>query len=148
MNLKNRLPSVITGISKGQLNAHIRLDWRSQPLSVIVTSSAVDDMKLEVGDVVDVIFKASDVILAKGLGGQISARNIMHGTVSDVREGFPLALVTIDTGEDKVSAELTLSSLKDMNIKIGDELDAVIKSSELILAKKTVNHRGTEARRK
>jgi len=148
MNMKNRLPSIITGISKGKLNSHVTLKWRSKPLSVIITSSSVEDMQLEVGDDVDVIFKASDVIVAKELSGQISARNIMHGTVSDVREGFPLALVTIDTGEDKVSAELTLSSLKDMNIKIGDELDAVIKSSELILAKKTVNHRGTEARRK
>ena len=137
MNLKNRLPSIITGISKGQLNAHITLDWRSQPLSVVITSSAVDDMKLEAGDAVDVIFKASDVIVAKGLSGQISARNIMRGSISDIREGFPLALVTIDTGEDRVSAELTVSSLKDMGLKTGDEVDAVIKSSELILAKKT-----------
>ena len=136
MNLKNSLPSIITGISKGQLNAHITLDWRSEPLSVIITTTSVEDMKLKLGDTVDVIFKASDVIVAKGLSGQISARNIMHGIVSDIREGFPLALVTIDTGEDAVSAELTVSSLKDMEIKIGDELEAVIKSSELILAKK------------
>lgn len=136
MKLKNRLASVITGINKGQLNAHIMLDWRSKPLSVIITSSSVEEMHLAIGDAVDVIFKASDVIVAKDLRGQISARNRMRGTVSDVREGFPLALVTIDTGEDKVSAELTLSSMKDMNIKIGDELEAVIKSSELILAKK------------
>lgn len=136
MNLKNNLPSIITGINKGQLNAHITLDWRLKPLSVIITSSSVEEMQLAIGDAVDVIFKASDVIVAKDLSGQISARNRMRGTVSDVREGFPLALVTIDTGEDKVSAELTLSSLKDMNIKIGDELEVVIKSSELILAKK------------
>jgi molybdopterin-binding protein len=103
---------------------------------VVITSSAVDDMKLEAGDAVDVIFKASDVIVAKGLSGQISARNIMRGSISDIREGFPLALVTIDTGEDKVSAELTVSSLKDMGLETGDEVDAVIKSSELILAKK------------
>lgn len=137
MNLKNCLPSTITDISKGQLNAHVTLDWNSQPLSVIITSSSVGDMKLEAGDVVDVIFKASDVIVAKDLRGQISARNIIHGTISDVREGFPLALLTLDTGVEKVSAELTVSSLRDMGLKIGDEVDAVIKSSELILAKKT-----------
>ncbi|MDT8317369.1 MAG: TOBE domain-containing protein [bacterium] len=136
MNLKNRLPSIVTAVRKGALNAHIGLKWREISLSVIITSASADEMELREGDNVDVLFKASDVIIAKGLSGKISARNILPGKVKEITEGFPLAMVRLDCKGDKVTAELTLSSLKDMGFKPGDKVDAVIKSSELILAKK------------
>ena len=136
MNLKNRLPVKITGIKKGKLNAHISLDWRSLPMSVIITSNSVDEMRLEEGDPIEVLFKASDVIIAQGLSGKLSARNILPGIITGITKGFPLAMITLDCKEDKVAAELTISSLEDMDLKAGDRVDAVIKSSELILAKK------------
>ena len=136
MNLKNRLPVKITGIKKGKLNAHIALDWRLIPMSVIITSNSVDEMRLEEGDLIEVLFKASDVIIAQGLSGKLSARNILPGIITGITKGFPLAMITLDCKGDKVAAELTLSSLEDMDLKAGDRVDAVIKSSELILAKK------------
>lgn len=136
MNLKNRLPVKITGIKKGKLNAHISLDWRSRPMSVIITSSSADEMRLEDGDAIEVLFKASDVIIAQGLSGKLSARNILPGIITGITRGFPLAMINLDCEGDKVAAELTLSSLEDMGLEVGDEVDAIIKSSELILAKK------------
>ena len=135
MNLKNRLPVKITGIKKGKLNAHISLDWRSLPMSVIITSSSAYEMRLEEGDPIEVLFKASDVIIAQGLSGKLSARNILPGIITGIIKGFPLAMITLDCNGDKVAAELTISSLEDMGLKVGDRVDAVIKSSELILAK-------------
>ncbi len=139
MNLKNRLPVKITGIKKGKLNAHISLDWRSLTMSVIITSSSADEMRLEEGDNIELLFKASDVIIAQGLSGKISARNILPGIITGITRGFPLAMINLDCNGDKVAAELTLSSLEDMRLEIGDEVDAIIKSSELILAKKILD---------
>jgi len=136
MNLKNRLPVKITGIKKGKLNAHISLDWRSLPMSVIITSRSADEMRLEEGNLIEVLFKASDVIIAQGLSGKLSARNILPGTITGITRGFPLAMINLDCRGDKVAAELTISSLEDMELKVGDKVDAVIKSTELILAKK------------
>ena len=136
MNLKNRLPVKIAGIKKGKLNAHISLDWWSLQMSVIITSRSADEMRLEDGDNIEVLFKASDVIIAQGLSGKISARNILPGIITGITRGFPLAMINLDCKGDKVAAELTLSSLEDMGLEVGDEVDAIIKSSELILAKK------------
>ena len=105
-------------------------------MSVIITSASADEMRLEGGDHIEVLFKASDVIIAKGLSGKISARNILPGIITEIARGFPLAMVRLDCKGDKVAAELTLSSLEDMGLEVGDEVDAIIKSSELILAKK------------
>lgn len=136
MNLKNRLPATITGIKKGKLNAHVNLEWEGIPLSIIITSTSCDEMKLEEGDEIEALFKASNVIIAKGLSGKLSARNILPGRIIEIKEGFPLALVTLDASGHRIAAELTVSSVKDMALEVGEEVEAVIKSSELILAKR------------
>ena len=136
MNLKNRLPAVVTGIKKGKLNAHINLEWDGMPLSVIITSTSAEEMELIEGVEVDALFKASDVILAKDLSGQLSARNIFDGKITEIVKGFPLAMVTVQADGCLVSAEITVSSLDNMGMEVGDNVQVVIKSSELILAKK------------
>lgn len=135
MNLKNRLSATIKGIKKGSLNAQIVLEWHGIPLSGIITSASAEEMRLTEGETVEVLFKASDVIIARGLAGRLSARNIFEGTITEIRRGFPLAMVTLDCHGCTLSAELTVSSVDDMELQPGDEVKAVIKSSELILAK-------------
>ncbi len=135
MNLKNRIPAKVSAVKKGKLNAHVDLMWESTPLSVIVTSGSADDMNIKKGEHIEVRFKASDVILAKNIGGFISARNIFKGTVRKITKGFPLAMVSININGTVIAAEITLNSLKDMNLATGDQVEAIIKSTELVLAK-------------
>ncbi|MDH3973479.1 MAG: TOBE domain-containing protein [Deltaproteobacteria bacterium] len=135
MNLKNKLPSTIKEVKKGKLNAHVSLEWKDIPLSVIITSASADEMGLVRGDRVDALFKASDVILARGLSGQLSARNVFSGKIVELKKSFPLAMVDINASGCMVCAEITLSSLEAMGLKEGEDVDVVIKSSELILAK-------------
>ena len=135
MNLKNRLPACITSIKKGKLNAQVDLDWKGVPLSVIITTASAEEMSLEEGDKVEALFKASDVILAKDLSGILSARNIFGGSIDEVIRSFPLAMVNIESGGCSIRAEITLSSLEKMSLEKGDPIQAVIKSSELILSK-------------
>lgn len=136
MNLNNRLSSTIKEIKKGKLNAQINLDWQGVPLSVIITTTSAEEMGLASGDVVDVLFKASDVILARNLSGQLSARNIFGGKIIDIVRGFPLSMVTLDANGAIVKSEITAASLEGMELREGDDIQVVIKSSELILAKK------------
>lgn len=135
MNLKNKLPATIREVKKGKLNAHVSLDWKGVPLSGIITSASADEMELTPGDLVEALFKASDVILARNLSGQLSARNIFRGKIIEIKKSFPLAMVDMDAFGCRVSAEITLSSLEAMELNEGEEVEVVIKSSELILAK-------------
>jgi len=136
VNLNNRLSSTIREIKKGKLNAQINLDWQDVPLSVIITTTSADEMGLVPGDAVDVLFKASDVILGKDLSGNLSARNIFDGYIVKIIKSFPLAMVNVESSNCQIRAEITLSSLDNMELKAGDEIQVVIKSSELILAKR------------
>jgi molybdopterin-binding protein len=67
---------------------------------------------------------------------KISARNSIKGKVTSVKEGTVMAKVTVDIGAgNTISSVITLESLKELEIKVGDEVYTIIKSTEVMLAK-------------
>lgn len=67
---------------------------------------------------------------------KISARNGLKGKVESVKEGPNTATVKIKIESPSlITAIISTESVKDLNIKVGDELIAVIKSTEVMVAK-------------
>lgn len=67
---------------------------------------------------------------------QISARNQIKGKIKSVKLGEVMAEVVIElgTGEEIVSA-ITRGSVESLDLKVGDEAVAIIKSTEVIIGK-------------
>ncbi len=105
------------------------------PLSVIITRASCDDMHLAVGDAISVLIKGTDIMLAKSFSGMLSARNRVKGVVKEIIQGDVLSKVFVESRGDMVHAIVTNTSLKDMDICNGDEVTAIVKSTELILSK-------------
>jgi molybdopterin-binding protein len=67
---------------------------------------------------------------------KISARNVFTGKVVDVKTGAVAAQVKVDIGGGNViTSMITADSVEELGIKEGDDIDVVIKSSEVMLAK-------------
>jgi molybdate transport system regulatory protein len=67
---------------------------------------------------------------------KISARNSIKGKVLEVKEGAVMAKVSIDIGNGNViTSVITTDSIKELDIKVGDEVIAIIKSTEVIIGK-------------
>ena len=67
---------------------------------------------------------------------QISARNQLKGKVKAVKLGEVMAEVVIElsSGEELVSA-ITRGSVESLDLKVGDDAIAIIKSTEVIIGK-------------
>jgi molybdopterin-binding protein len=66
---------------------------------------------------------------------RISARNILKGTVVEVKKGQTTAHVRIDIGGGTiVTASITNESVDDLGLKKGMAASAVIKSSDVMVA--------------
>lgn len=66
--------------------------------------------------------------------GKLSARNQLRGTVIKVTEGAVNSIVEVDIGcGHKVTSVITMASLKDLGIRVGSTVTAIIKSSDVIL---------------
>lgn len=105
------------------------------PLSVIITRASCDDMHLSVGDMISVLIKGTDIMLAKSFSGMLSARNRAKGVVRQIIQGDILSKILVESQGDMLHAIITNTSLKEMNLQEGNEITAIVKSTELILSK-------------
>jgi molybdopterin-binding protein len=66
---------------------------------------------------------------------RLSARNQLRGTVRSVNEGAAIANVELDVQGQRLVASVTVEAVKELGLAPGDEVTAVIKASDVILAK-------------
>ena len=66
---------------------------------------------------------------------QLSARNQLKGTISNITTGEVMAEVTVDIGGQEIVAAITRGSVEGLNLAKGDDVTVVIKATEVILAK-------------
>ena len=65
---------------------------------------------------------------------RISARNQLKGTVVDIKEGAVNGVVTIDVDGNRLVADITMDSIKNLGLEIGKEAYAVIKATSVMVA--------------
>lgn len=67
---------------------------------------------------------------------KLSARNLLKGTITDIKLGAVVAKVTIDLGNGQtISSVITVDSVDELDLKVGDEATAIIKSTEVLIGK-------------
>jgi molybdopterin-binding protein len=66
---------------------------------------------------------------------QISARNKLSGTVTSVKLGGVMAEVVVRVGGNEIVSVVTRTSAEELGLAEGDEVTAIIKSTEVVLAK-------------
>jgi molybdopterin-binding protein len=66
---------------------------------------------------------------------ELSARNQLRGTVREVKLGEVMAEVVVDVGGQEVVAAITRSSVERLGLKIGDSVLAVMKATEVMIAR-------------
>ena len=65
----------------------------------------------------------------------LSARNRLQGKITELQLGGVMAHVVIQVGNDHIESVITRRSAVDMNLKVGDTVSAVIKSTEIMIEK-------------
>ncbi|MBI2865546.1 MAG: TOBE domain-containing protein [Chloroflexi bacterium] len=66
---------------------------------------------------------------------QLSARNQLKGKVKNLKIGTIMAEVIVDIGGQDVVAAITRASAEYLGLKVGDDVVAMIKATEVIIAK-------------
>ena len=64
-----------------------------------------------------------------------SARNRLPGTVTEIKLGVVMAQIGIRVGDNQIDAVITRDSAQEMDLKVGDRVFAVVKSTEVMVNK-------------
>jgi molybdopterin-binding protein len=78
---------------------------------------------------------ASRISIFPEEGKMLSARNQLKGTVKSVKLGTVMAEVIVQVGEFEIAAAITRESAEKMKLRVGDEVAAVVKATEVMIAK-------------
>ena len=65
----------------------------------------------------------------------LSARNKLVGKVKDVKLGEVMAQVTVKVGSNLIDSVITRSSADELQLKKGDTVTVIVKSTEVMIQK-------------
>jgi molybdopterin-binding protein len=66
---------------------------------------------------------------------KLSARNQLKGRVVSVVKGQTTAHVRVDIGGNIITSSITNDAVDDLGLVVGDEVTAIVKSSDVIIGK-------------
>ena len=136
VSTRNQLRGVVTRVMPGAVNAEVSLDVKGTPLVAIITNESVKTRGLPRGVRAYPLNKASSAPLPGEEGGRRpAARNRLCGVVERVTEGAVNAEVVLALdGGTRLTAIITLESLKELGFAPGGRACALIKAPHVILA--------------
>jgi len=137
ISARNQIRGTIELIQEGRVNAEVYIKLKSgYTLVSNITKGSVVNLNLKIDDEVTAFFKSSTVLLTTDLSLNISARNKLQGKIESINEGDINSEVIIDIGNaDKIASIVTSNSIKNLNLKTGIEVSAIIKASDIMIGK-------------
>ncbi len=135
ISARNKVQGQVTDIHAGEAMSLVTIQAGEHRLVAAVTNAGVEELKLKPKDSVTAIVKSTEVMLMKGDGVKLSARNKLKGQVSSIQKGEAMGLVTVNAGPLHLGAAITRQAVDEMKLVPGDAVTAVIKATEIMLMK-------------
>ena len=135
ISTRNQLKGTIHAVHEGAVNSEIAITLGAHQLSAIITRHSAERLGLKPGADAYALIKASDVMIGSAeIAAQISARNIIPGTVSRVESGAVNDEITLDIGGGQsLVAIITRASAERLGLKAGAPACAIIKASSVMI---------------
>lgn len=129
----NKIKGKITAItSNGSVNI-VKIDVNNHFISSILLKNDSDSFIKKDAEVT-VLFKETEVIIAKGTVENISLQNKFYGPIISLEKGVILSTLTVYTPVGNISSMITTNAVEQLNLSINDTVTAMIKSNEIMLA--------------
>ena len=137
ISARNQIDVTIETVERGAVNTLLHLKTRQgMQMVASVTNLSADALQLREKERVIAFFKASHVLIATGWSIAISARNYLEGEIVSLVHGTVNAEVTVALpGGDRLTATITDEAARNLSLKEGEKVAAIIKASDLMIAK-------------
>lgn len=129
----NRLQGKVVAIDSNSHMSLVDVAVGKDVFSATLLETPATAPYLEVGNEVTLLFKETEVALAKGLSGQISLRNRFPVKVTSIERGDILSAVGLDYSGRRLLSIITTRAVDRLQLFVGDRVEALIKANEIAL---------------
>ena len=136
ISARNLLKGVISNVTEGAVNGIVTISLDGVDVKANITMEAINQLGLAEGKEAFAIIKASNVMFALGEEPitNISARNQLAGTVSEIKRGAVNGHVAIELANgQKVTGSITTEAIESLGLEGGTKALAVVKSTDVIV---------------
>jgi molybdate transport system regulatory protein len=88
---------------------------------------------LQVGRDVMLLFKETEVSLAKNLQGELSLRNRFSVTVNHIERGDIMSAIDLDFMGQVLTSVITTRGVNRLQLAVGEQIEALVKANEIAL---------------
>ena len=129
----NILKGKITEIQSSDTLSLISVDVDGDTLSAVVLEGKKGILNYKKGELVQVIFKETEVGLAKNFSGLISFRNRFPAKIQTIEKGYVLTKISLDYKGHRIVAIISTKSAEEMKLKESDAVEWLVKTNEVSL---------------
>ncbi len=126
----NRILADITEIKTSGDLALVNLKCENEIFSSLIISQ---DDSIKVGQSVYMAFKETEVILRENTGEGISIENRFSCSIKSIQKGKILCEVVLNFKNQIITSIITAESCEKLNLFVGKELEALVKTNDLLL---------------
>ncbi len=132
LSARNQIAGKVVKVQEGAVNGIVTMEYLGGMITGTISMAAIRELELAPGREAVAVVKATEVMI--GLGDlTLSARNKIKGVISNISEGAVNAIVTLDiTGNNRISATISMAAVKELGLAVGKEAVAVIKATSVM----------------
>ena len=131
----NQLSGKIENIETENSLSFVSIKVGPTTLFAIVMETLHNSPHLKIGNPIQVIFKATEVIISTGLVDHISLQNPLAGKIYTIESGLLMSRLLLKTEIGMLISVIPTISVNQLELKVDSEITAMIKSNNLILIK-------------
>ena len=130
----NVLPGKISAIESSDHMSIVKVDVKSVILSSVILETPESAVYLEKDQSLEVLFKETEVAIAKGNIGKISLQNQLPCEIRKIKQGQLLSEIELGFHEFTIRSIITTNAMKQLDLTVGEEVKALIKTNEIMLS--------------
>lgn len=127
----NRLPATIAAIEVHGSIALVDVAVDGHCFTATLVGTGEEVATWAVGMPVSLLFKETEVSLAKNLSGLLSLRNRIPAAVAAIEHGKLLTKATLAFGAHTIESVITTRSARALSLAVGDRVEGLVKANEM-----------------
>ncbi len=127
----NAIRGIVNRVDETKNMSIIEMNYKDQMVTSIILESLDKNIYVKVGKEICLVFKETELALAKNFKGVLSFRNQFDSRVMKIKKGKLLSEVSLDFKGTKLSSIITTNSFNKLKLEVGDNVKALIKANEI-----------------
>lgn len=129
----NALRGTLASVDSNGSLSRVIVDAAGMKLTVFLIGTPASDPLLTTGAPVELLFKETEVAVAKGFTGEISSPNLFRGRIGLVSQGPLFTHLRIDAAGVSIGALIDSAAASRMGVREGEEVTAIVNPNDITL---------------